>query len=215
MTDDEYCQAKADIIKLHGEPIRDFDSKNESARLIDQLNYKRRAAAMKAGRERKLSDIVKDVPKEQLKAYSGKPLRPIYLEDKDLKQFSDLERQILQAHYEDSTLNNEQLATRFGVSRQQVTALFNSTEAKLLKIKLFERECPDKVRLALLHLVEDNDQKTTLRLAEHYNIVKAEKQDINIVSKPIEDPAAQKMLRELGDRMSNVKRSSGADEKEI
>lgn len=203
MNDEEYNQAKADIIKLHGEPVRDFDEKNEAARLIDQLNYKRRAVAMQAGR--KLKDIVSDVPSSQLKKYSAVPLRPIYLEDKDLKQFNDIEKAILQAHYEDSTLNNEQLATRFGVKRQQVTALFNSMEAKLLKIKLFERECPDKIRLALLHLVEDNDQKTTLRLAEHYGIVKAEKTDINITSKPIEDPEAQKMLRELGDRLSEKK----------
>lgn len=202
MTDEEYNLAKADIIKLHGEPVRDFDEKNESARLIDQLNYKRRAAAMQAGRKAKLSDIVSDVPVSQLRKYSALPLRPIYLEDKDLKQFTDLEKQILQAHYEDSTLNNEQLATRFGCKRQAITALFNSMEAKLLKIKLFERECPDKIRLALLHLVEDNDQKTTLRLAEHYGIVKAEKTDINITSKPIEDPEAMKLLRELGDKLS-------------
>lgn len=210
MTNEEFELEKAKIIEVHGKPERDFDYKNESAKLIDALSYKMKAAKMQAGR--KLKDIIADVPKDKLREYSAKPLRPIYLEEKDLKQFNDIEKAILQAHYEDSTLNNEQLAVRFNTTRQAVTALFNSMEAKLLKIKLFERECPDKIRLALLHLVEDNDQKTTLRLAEHYGIVKAEKQDINITSKPIDDPEAQRMLRELGDKFA-VNEINRADKK--
>jgi hypothetical protein len=207
MTPEELQAEIANIIALHGQPLRDFDGKNEAARLIDALHMKNKIAKMQAGRKKadSLKDIVADVSAMTLKQYINKKLLPIYLEDKDLKQFNELEKQILQAHYEDSTLNNEQLANRFGVKRQQVTALFNSMEAKLLKIKLFERECPDKIRLALLHLIEDNDQKTTLRLAEHYGIVKAEKQDINITSKPIDDPEAIKMLRELGDKLSDTK----------
>ena len=209
------------IIELHGQPVRDFDFKNESAKLIDALHMRNKIAKMQAGRKKNdsLKDIVNDVPAAKLREYSAKPLKPIYLEEKDLKQFNELEKQILQAHYEDSTLNNEQLANRFGLSRQQVTALFNSTEAKLLKIKLFERECPDKIRLALLHLIEDNDQKTTLRLAEHYNIIKAEKTELNITNKPIEDPEAMKMLQELGDKWEaekkSTKRASGADDIEV
>lgn len=215
MTKDEYSQQKADIIAKLGMPERDFDQTplNESAIQLKKLKTAymlslrsaKKQADKDAGQSQSpdtLAEFVKAVPSEKLRQAMNKALPPIFLEAHDLKGFTELEGNIVQAHFEDRSLNNEQLANRFGIKRQTVTALFNSREFKLLKLKYFELEAPEATRLAILHLLHDNDQKTAHRLAEHYGIIKAEKTDINITSKPIDDPEALKMLRELGDKLS-------------
>lgn len=216
MTKDQFQQEKEAIIAKLGQPERDFDQTplNESAIQLKKLKIAymlslrsaKKQADKEAGQSQApdtLTDFVKAVPSERLRQAMNRALPPIFLEPHDLKAFTEVEAGIVQAHFEDRSLNNEQLANRFGIKRQTVTGLLNSREFKLLKLKYFEIEAPEATRLAILHLLHDNDQKTAHRLAEHYGIIKAEKQDINIMSKPIDDPEALKMLRELGDKLSN------------
>ncbi len=200
MTKEEYEIEKAKIIATLGEPVRDFDYKNESARLIDELKKQRQ----ETGKQEKkgLKEFIAEVPKERLAKAAAKALPPMYIADHDLKGFTDLEAAVIVAHYADRSLNNEELARQCNTKRQTVTALFHSQAFKVLRAKYFDIEMPPAAQNAALHLVHDNDQKTTLRMMEHYGLIKAEKQDINITSKPIEDPAAMKMLRELGDKLA-------------
>lgn len=208
MTPEEYQQAKADIIAQHGQPVRDFDEKNESARLIDKLNYEMKAKKLLAARQAKresLNDFVDNLPKSEVRKAVLSRGEAIDLEEHDLGSFSDLEKDVIRAYFDDDTLTHSQLARKFDVTRGTITKLFHSQAFEALEIKYFNFIATRKTRRAVLHLLQAEHEKTVHRMGEHFGIIKAERQDVNIISKPIEDPDALKMLKELGDKLAKPK----------
>lgn len=209
MTNEDFELEKQKIINEFGKPERDWDPNlwNESAKRIKALTERKRMEALADKRKAKqeyLADLFKDIPKEQYKQIMKQPLPAIYIEDHDLKAFQDIEKEIIRYHFENRDSTNKELATYFNTNPQRITALFHSIQFKALEIKYHEARIPAKLRNALERLVDADHEKTVLRLSEHYGIVKAEKQDINITSKPIEDPEAIRLLRELGDRVADA-----------
>ncbi len=60
---------------------------------------------------------------------------------------------------------------------------------------------PIEASQALRTAMKEGDSKIITRVAEHYNVLKSEKLELE-VNKPIEDPVALKMLKELGDKLA-------------
>ncbi len=207
MTKEERDQQINEVKKLLGEPDFDFDQTplNEAAKKIKEIKGQFKSERMKEQWEAKKA-VEQHFSKEDLKAVASLPAKPIYIEDHDLKGFTELERAIIEAHYEDRNLNQQDLSRRFNIPRQTITKLFHSVQFNALRIKYYEFTMPSKLMLATEKLVDAGHEKTILRLNEHYGIIKAEKQDINIVSQPIQDPEAIKMLQELGDKLSGEKK---------
>ncbi len=207
MTKEERDSQIEEVKKLLGEPDFDYDQTplNESAKKIKEIRGAFKSERMKAQWEEK-KKVEEHFSKEDLKQAASLPAKPIYIADHDLKGFSELERAIIEAYYEDRNLNQQELSKRFGLPRQTITKLFHSTQFNALRIKYYEYTMPSKLMLATEKLVDAGHEKTILRLNEHYGIIKAEKTDINITSKPIEDPEAIKILRELGDKLSGEKK---------
>lgn len=200
MTKQELEVQITQIKQTLGEPEWDFDRTpmNESAKKIKELRGMFQSQQTKERWEGKKS-LKNLLDPEELKLAKTLPAPPIYLEQHDLKGFTDLEKAIVEAHFENRNLNQQDLAKQFNVARQTITALFHSPKFNVLRIKYYDLELPAELRLAIAKLVKAGNEKTILRLAEHYGIIKAEKTDINIVSKPIEDPEMLKVLKELGD----------------
>ncbi len=206
MTKDELDKAVADVKGLLGDPEFDFDQTplNESAKKIKELRSQFKSEKMKEQHAAKKA-LEQSFNADERKLVESLPAKPIYIEEHDLKGFSELERAIIEGYYENRSLNQQELARRFNVPRQTITALFHSTKFNLLRIKYYEFTMPSKLMLATEKLVDAGHEKTILRLNEHYGIIKAERSDINITSKPIDDPEAMKMLKELGDKLSGDK----------
>lgn len=204
MTKEEKDKQILDVIALLGEPEFDFDQTplNESAKRIKAIRAAFKSEKMKAQHAEKAAFEKTFEPKllESTKLFQAKP---IYIDDIDLKGFTELERAIIEAHFENRDLNQQQLSRVFNLPRQTITKLFHSPAFKILKVKYYEYVMPGKLMLATEKLVDLGHEKTILQLNEHYGIVKPKQTDINIVSKPIEDPEALKMLRELGDKLSD------------
>lgn len=198
MTKEQLDQQINEIKQTLGEPEFDFDRTplNESAKKIKELRAVFQSEQKKKDWEEKKA-LKNFLSPDELRQTKDLPAPPIYLEDHDLKGFTAVEAAIIEAHFENRNLNQQQLAKQFGVERQTITALFHNQRFNMLRIKYFDNEMPSELRLALAKLVKAGDQKTVLRLAEHYQMIKAEKQELNIVSKPIEDPEALKMLRDI------------------
>lgn len=206
MTPEEYKQQKAEIEKLLGKPEYDFDQSplNEAAKKTKELKSVFKSSQMKAQWESK-KQLEKTFSTEDIKLANSLPAAPVYIADHDLKGFSELEASVIEAYYENRNLSHQELAKRFNIPRQTITALLHSPRFNTLRIKYYEFTMPSKLMLATEKLVDAGHEKTILRLNEHYGIIKAERSDINITSKPIEDLEAQKMLRELGDKLSEKK----------
>ena len=172
---------------------------NESAKKIKELRSAFKSEKMKEQHEAR-REMEKSFGREIQDAKSY-PAKPVYVDDHDLKGFTDIEKAVIEAYYENRDQNHQQLAKSFGIARQTVTALFNSAQFKALAVKYYEFVMPSKLRLATEKLVDAGHEKTILRLNEHYGIIKAEKMDLNVTNKPIEDPEALQLLKELGEKM--------------
>ena len=199
MNKQELDKQISDIEALLGKADFDFDRTplNESAKKIKELRSQYQSE-MKRKQWEEAKAVKNFLSPEDVKATKDLPAPPIYLEEHDLKGFTGVEAAIIEAYFENRNLNHQQLAKQFSVPRQTITALMHSTKFNLLRVKYTDMELPADVRLALGKLVKAGDQKTVLRLAEHYGIIKAEKQDVNITNKPIEDLEIIKLLQELG-----------------
>lgn len=204
MTKEEKDKQIADVIALLGKPEFDFDQTplNEAAKKIKDIRSQFKSEHMKAQHEAKKA-FEKSFEPKTLEAAKLFPAKPIYIDDNDLKGFTELERAVIEAHFENRDLNQQQLSRAFDLPRQTITKLFHSAAFKILKVKYYEYVMPSKLMLATEKLVDAGHEKTILRLNEHYGIIKAEKTDINITSKPIEDVEAMRLLRELGDKLSS------------
>ncbi len=204
MTSEEKEKQIQEITALLGKPEFDFDQTplNESAKKIKDIRSAFKSEKMKEQHAAKKA-LEQAFNSDERKLVESLPAKPIYIEEHDLKGFTELERAIIEGYYENRSLNQQELAKRFNVQRQTITALFHSTKFNLLRIKYYEFTMPSKLMLATEKLVDAGHEKTILRLNEHYGIIKAEKQDINITSKPLEDAVAIKLLKELGDKLSN------------
>lgn len=214
MTKDQFELRKQEIINLLGKPEYDMkDAVNESARQLVALRTEYRLGLMAEGRQKAkekgqkqkpetLQEINAEVPSEKLKEYSTQLLPSVLIEDKDLVMFSDLEKEILRARYDNWNMDTKKLADRFGMSRQKVAALLNSIAVQILDAKVWKQIVPFEVRKSLMSCLRAHDVKVTLRLAEHEKIIENEKLDLTVRDKAITDPAAIKMLKELGDRLT-------------
>lgn len=199
MTKTEYELAKAGIIQAYGKPEYDMkEAINESAKRLEALKmaYIRQPKTEKE----QLTDIVKDVSKKQIMAVQGIALPDLQIDERYLTAFNDVEKKLLHDHF-NTNLSNKELGIRYQLSSQAVTALLNDTRVKVLEARLFDSLAPWRTRLALMRLVEANDSKVTLRLAEHFGVVKSEAKDLNLNTKPLDDPKAIAMLKELGDKL--------------
>ncbi len=204
MTKDERDKQIEETKALLGKPEYDFDQTplNESAKKIKEI----RAAFSSEKMKQQWADkkaFEKTFEPKTLEAAKLIPAKPIYIDDNDLKSFSEIERAVIEAHYENRDLNQQELAARFNLPRQTITKLFRSAQFNVLRVKYYEFVMPGKLMLATEKLVDAGHEKTILRLNEHYGIIKAEKQDINIISKPIEDTEALKLLQEMGDKLAD------------
>ena len=219
MNKEQYEQIKKDIIAEYGTPTYDMrDPVNESAKRITAARSQYLSDAMAIGRANKyrpkeeqqkdnsIQGILKDVPKERIKATWNIDLPEMCIDDKYLLAFDDTEKKILHTHFNQPNLKNKDIGIKFNVSAQLVTSLLNDTRTKILEARLFESLAPWRTRLALLRLVESNDSRVVVRLAEHFKVIESESKDINLITKPIQDTEAEKMLKEIGDKLIEKER---------
>ncbi len=219
MTKEEYKALSDKIIVEYGKPeYNNYEPVNESAVKIKVLlsEYRmstmanaRRAHSENAKLEREkdnnlkrvnegLKDIAEDIP-NKYKAYA---IPELFLTESDLIPFNEKEKELLHEHFTNLTLSNKQLAIKCNVSTQHVTALLNSTAVQILNQKVFDKLLPLEALKSILKALRANDSKVSLEVARHYKLIQNETSDINVISKPINDPEAIKMLKELGDKLA-------------
>lgn len=202
----EYDELKLKILKDFGDPNPTYDEPNESRRRLNKLksDYLVSCREIKRKEEKQAliaSGKIEDLP--ELKPYIKNPITigVIELNEKDLAAFTDQEREIIRQHFQDFNLSHHQLSHRVPKThRQTVTALLDSPAYKILESRVFDRLMPSEVKIALLAATRDGDSKIIQRLAEHYRILQPEKMEIEL-NKPIEDPLAIKMLKDIGDKI--------------
>lgn len=207
MDKNEYETLKAKLIETYGKPVYDMrEPQNEAAVKLNELKTQFRldtlARSRNERRELKLKDVIADVPADKLREVVSVPILGIAINDSHLINFSPKERDILISHYNNLNLTHTQLAREHGVSRQYVTGLIDSPANAVLRTKVMDKVLPLETSKALLRLLKADDRQVALRVAEHYKIIANNQTDLNIVNKPIDDPEAIKLLKELGDKLA-------------
>ena len=216
MTKEEYETNKAKILQEFGKPESDNHVPlNESARRLYKLltEYRVSCRIEQAKKAREAGQIqqlpIKELATPELKRkYKHINIGELELNDRDLLPFSEKEQDVIRCHFEDMSLNHKDLAVRSNVSRQFVTALLDSPSYRFLEQKVFDKLMPSEVKIALLQATRGGDSKIIQRLAEHYKILNPEKMELDI-NKPIDDPKALQMLKELGDKLVDERQSKG------
>lgn len=197
MTNEEYIKAKEDIITQYGKPEWDnFEPVNESAKKLKELRHKR---ASDSRAENKLKEAAEIAISDSVIKHSRSI--PIELTEQDLAPFDEKEKLILQAYFDNMNLTAKQLAKLCGCQVQKVASLWRSGPFLVLFERAFNYCAPMEVKAAILKGIRAGNTQITLRVAEHYSILKAE--EIKI-TKPIEDIEALKRLKEIGDDASNT-----------
>ena len=212
MTKSEYEEQRKKIIETFGKPVFDMaEPQNESAKRCNALLSEYRQGVLSAKRVQNrekgmkvkpetVREIAENITSEQKNRYSSIPIPEINLSDNDLIAFTDDERDVIIQHFNNMNLTHLQLSAKCKLNRQQITALLHSPAYRVLESKVFDKLMPTETRLSLLRCVRGNDSKITQRLAEHYKILNPEKVEIDL-NKPIDDPKALKLLKELGDKL--------------
>jgi|ERR1041385_89095 hypothetical protein len=211
MTKQDYEDNKAKIIAEFGTPEWDnFEPMNESATRLSKLKTEYRLYCRS---EKRLQDKANGEKQQQTlnelgqeikenKKYKRFGIGSIEVNDKDLLPFSEKEQDVIRNHFDNWNLNHQELGIKSNVSRQFVTALLHTPAYLFLEQKIFDKLMPSEVKIALLQATRAGDSKIVQRLAEHYKILNPEKVEIDL-NKPIDDPKALAMLREIGDRLVN------------
>lgn len=216
MTKDQYELLKAEIINKYGVPVRDTFSpelNNESANKLNALKGEYlnscRAASLDAKRilrakNESLKEIAADIKPRGVDDpdYIRRKPDPCYVMSSDLLAFDEKEKDIIVTYFENQSLTPHQLSNQFGMSRQKVMALLNSPAFKVIYSKVYDRLLPIESLMAIRAKMKDGDSKVILEVARNYGLIKNEGLDITNRVKPIEDPEAIKLLKELGNRMS-------------
>jgi hypothetical protein len=216
MTKEEYEQQKKEILDKFGPPESDMgDPMNESARRLKALHNQLKVSQLAKQRaEARANKSKADAPNETLKEISESmprdtkqkylrlyPIPPVYIAENDLIAFTDIERDVLIAHFEDLSLTHKELSNKFGIKYQTVTALLSSPAYKVLYTKVFDKILPIESLIAIRQAIKQGDSKIILEVARHYQLLQNETLDINNKVKPIEDSATAKMLKEMGDKL--------------
>ena len=219
----EYKKQQEEIIKKYGQPEHEMaEPINESARLLRELKKQqakevfeaKKAAAKELGQKQAPEGLVaieKAIPPALKQEYESVSLYGREIPEEYLSKFKEKEKDVLRAHYMDDRLSHTQLAHKFGMSRQQVTALLKSGEARLLESRMFNQEAPSECMKSLLKAIKAGDSKTVIEVSRHFGVLRNEKLELS-VQKPIQDPEAQRLLRELGDRMASNTNTSPLEE---
>lgn len=208
MTKEELEKQITEVTNLLGKPEYDEvaypkEPLNESAKRIAELRKQYKSEKMKVQHEERKA--LEQQLGADLKTVERIPAKPIYIDDIDLKGFTPVEAAIIEGYYENRDLNQQQLAKQFNVHRQTITKLFKSAKFNILRVKYHEYVMPNKLMLGYEKLVDNGHEKAIMLGLVHYGILKPERTDINITSKPIEDPEALKLLQELGDKWAEQK----------
>lgn len=210
MTKDELQRLSAEVERVHGPAIWDMgEPQNESARQLVQIRREYRSTqALERHQKRKeagykmapegLAEIANTV--RQVRAVADIPA--LFLNDKDLTYFTPIEKEILKSHFTNMRLSNAQLGKIHNVSYQLVTELLTHTAVLILYGKVFGHLLPLKTWQSLLKAVDSGDKAVTLRLAEHFGLISNPQLDVNTKTKPIDDPEALKLLKDLGDKLA-------------
>ncbi len=196
MTDQEYQDQKAEIIKQFGEPTYDLQSPtNDSARMIAKLIARKSVESRQANQRDEFARMVGSLPSKV-----DATIPALDINETDLNTFDNTEKQIITAYFVDLNQSPKTLADRFNVNYQKVTALFKSERFKVLYTKVFNQILPLEGLIALRSLLKKGDTKATLETLRHYGLLKSEAVDVNInKSTPIEDVDAINLLKKIGD----------------
>ena len=219
MQKEEYERLKGEIISKYGQPVFDLhDPQNESATKLKQLQtaYRlskladARAKAKEAGKHLKpegLAEIAQEAKtavqiqqKRTDAKYTPSCIPELHLNEKDLIAFTEKEIEVIRRYFERLDQSPKEIAAFCGVNYQFVTALLASPSFKILYSKVFDHILPFESLLSIRSAMKGGDSKTALRIAEHYGLIKSEKMDISI-NKPVDDPEAIKLLKQLGDKL--------------
>lgn len=208
MTKEEYTEGKKRIVETFGVPEYDNHAAvNESAKrctkLLTEYRLSCRAKQLKEDKEtdiRQKAELSELATQDVKRKYSVFDIPEICINENDLAPFDDVEIDVITNHFENMSLAHKQLAIKSNVSRQVVTALLSSPAYRLLEAKVFDKLMPTETRMALLRAVRGLDSKITQRMAEHYKILNPEKLEVDL-NKPIDDPEALKLLKEIGDKL--------------
>lgn len=204
MTKEEYNTQKEQIAKEYGLPEYDMgDPINESARKHKELLSLYRLSNLKEKRDKETKELktLAQTAKDNKKEYIEHSVAPTFLTNKDLESFNSREKDIIIAYFEDFSLTSKELSNRFGLPHQTISALFRTMQFKILYTKVFDQLLPLESLVALRQAMKNGDSKVSLRIAEHYGILKNEQKDVNVLSKPIDDPKAHEMLNQLADKI--------------
>jgi hypothetical protein len=193
MTNEEYQQKKDEVKKRLGEPTYDVGlPTNESARELDKLRRQKQIESRQKNRIEEAADIaLADKVNSVSKAI------PIELTDNDLLPFDETEQKILRIHCADTNLDWRAVARLAETTTHKVTSLVRSGRYKVLADKLFNHLAPMMAQASILKAMKGGNTQVTLRVAEHFNILKSE--ELKIV-KPIDDPELLRKLKEIGDQ---------------
>lgn len=214
LTKEDKDKAIAEVIKKYGQPVFEMsEPKNECAKLVLELNTQYRLERVAAARAEKkangqkqaantLNEIAQGIERGK---YVDSIPGPMFLQEEDLLGFTEEQRTIVKAKFENWERTNKQLAIQYQTHTQTITALFNTQRFKMLYMKVIDRVLPFDAMQSLRRAMRSDDSKVTLRIAEHYGLIKSEKIDVNMSNKPIEDPKAIEMLKQLGDRLAEEK----------
>jgi hypothetical protein len=204
LTKIEYDALKQTIVETYGKPEYDLQTPiNESAKRLSALRSQRMQEGRKQAKDARLDEIRAEIPKSRLKAVlsdSNIKLPEFEIDARYLASFSETEQLVLHDHF-NTNLSDTELGIKHNLTRQAVTGLLHDTRVKVLEARLFDSIGPWRNRLALLRLQEADDSKVVVRLGEHWGVIKSETKELNLNTKPIEDPKALQMLKELGDRL--------------
>ena len=211
----EYETLKAKIIQEYGKPEYEMHKPiNESASKIQAIQTQYRLDNIsKARYERKekeylqgsnsLKSLASGLTEDQRRVAVSSPVPELFINESYLIPFTDKEKEILKLHYYNLNLTNNELGRKCNVSRQFVTALLDSPAVAILNTKIFDKLLPLEACKSILRLVQHDDKTVTLRVAEHYKLLQSQSTEMNIVSKPIDDPNTLKMLKEMGDELAD------------
>lgn len=218
MTKEEFEQLSKEIKEKHGKPEwEEWQPMNESARQLMTLRTEYRMRLVASRRKERLDagekmrpeglkeiaeGVLKDKAKAMLVERVGIP--ELFLNENDVRGFSMTEKEILHSYFNDLTLKPKQLAVKHQVSYQQVVALLDSTAFKILYTKVFDRILPFESLIALRQAMRKGDSKVSLEIARHYKLIQDETVNVNGLSKPIDDPKALTMLKDLGDKLADA-----------
>lgn len=212
MTKDEYYKAKEELIAKHGQPEFDYDQTalNESARMVKALQQayrlecaaaKRKEAAAKGQKQEdnSLEGIAKEGKRQ---AYQGLSLPPIYLDEADLKKFTEEEKLLLRDRFLEPTLSYQQLAVRHQIPYQKITSLMNSIDVQHLIYKTWAHLMSFETFISLMRLLKTGNERLVLRCAEQLKMLQTEKLELQNIISPLQDTKAQALLKELGDKLA-------------